>query len=140
MRPESYPHHQGEKSVSEIRCVVEAAAPSRPIDRDIVGQGLLAPVLTSKYDEHTPLCRQTEILSRYGVDLSRALLSNWVDACCRLMAPLNDVLNRYVIDIGTCKLNGIDTQADLRHIMTVLMEWPFNRVAELLPWNVDLAS
>ncbi|RAP71034.1 hypothetical protein ACZ87_02159 [Candidatus Erwinia dacicola] len=27
-----------------------------------------------------------------GVDLSRALLSNWVDACCRLMAPLDEAL------------------------------------------------
>lgn len=92
-----------------VKCdrIVEAPAPSRPIDRGIAGPGLLARVLTSKYCEHTPLYRQTEILARQGVDLSRALLSNWVDACCRLMAPLDDALFRYVMD--TRKLHTDDT-------------------------------
>ena len=42
--------------------------------------------------------------------------------------------------IGTCKLNGIDPEAYLRHILSVLPEWPSNKVAELLPWNVDLTN
>ncbi|HHL2713178.1 TPA: transposase domain-containing protein, partial [Yersinia enterocolitica] len=42
--------------------------------------------------------------------------------------------------IGTCKLNGIDPEAYLRHILSVLPAWPCNKVAELLPWNVDLTS
>jgi transposase len=42
--------------------------------------------------------------------------------------------------IGTCKLNGIDPEAYLRHILSVLADWPINRVAELLPWNVDLTA
>lgn len=64
-------------------------------------------MLTSKYAEHSPLYRQTEILARQGVDLSRALLSNWVDACCRLMAPLDEALYRYVM--ATRKLHIDDT-------------------------------
>ncbi|ESJ27701.1 hypothetical protein CFSAN001091_19270 [Salmonella enterica subsp. enterica serovar Nchanga str. CFSAN001091] len=35
--------------------------------------------------------------------------------------------------IGTCSLNGIDPEAYLRHILSVLLEWPSNKVAELLP-------
>ncbi|MGK3655713.1 IS66 family transposase, partial [Escherichia coli] len=42
---------------------------------------VLARVLTSKYAEHTPLYRQSEIYGRQGVELSRSLLSGWVDAC-----------------------------------------------------------
>ncbi|TKI01690.1 IS66 family transposase, partial [Martelella alba] len=42
--------------------------------------------------------------------------------------------------IGTCKLNGVDPEAYLRHILAVLPEWSSNRVSELLPWNVDLTS
>jgi len=38
-------------------------------------RGLLARVLTSKYAEHTPLYRQSEIHGRQGVELSRSLLS-----------------------------------------------------------------
>ena len=42
--------------------------------------------------------------------------------------------------IGTCRLNGLDPEAYLRHILSVLPEWPSNKVAELLPWNIDLAN
>ncbi|MBB7505645.1 transposase domain-containing protein, partial [Escherichia coli] len=42
--------------------------------------------------------------------------------------------------IGTCRLNGIDPEAYLRHILSVLPEWASNRVDELLPWNVVLPS
>ncbi len=64
-------------------------------------------MLTAKYCEHLPLYRQCEIFARQGVDLSRALLSNWVDACCRLMAPLDEALYRYVMDCH--KLHTDDT-------------------------------
>ncbi|EFO1707911.1 hypothetical protein DD753_27650 [Escherichia coli] len=42
--------------------------------------------------------------------------------------------------IGTCRLNGINPEAYLRHILNVLPEWPSNWVDELLPWNVVLPS
>lgn len=42
--------------------------------------------------------------------------------------------------IGTCRLNGIDPEAYLRHILSVLPEWPSNKAAELLPWNVVLTD
>ncbi|ESU75966.1 Transposase (plasmid) [Shigella dysenteriae WRSd3] len=42
--------------------------------------------------------------------------------------------------IGSCRLNGIDPEAYLRHILSVLPEWPSNRVDELLPWNGASAS
>ncbi|KDY41579.1 putative transposase [Escherichia coli 2-460-02_S3_C1] len=41
---------------------------------------------------------------------------------------------------STCRLNGIDPEAYLRHILSVLPEWPSNRVDELLPWNVVLTN
>ncbi|WP_140440436.1 transposase domain-containing protein, partial [Escherichia coli] len=37
-------------------------------------------------------------------------------------------------------LYGIDPEAYLRHILSVLPEWPSNRVDELLPWNVVLTN
>lgn len=44
------------------------------------------------------------------------------------------------LTIGTCRLNSIDPEAYLRHILSVLPEWPSNRVDELLPWNVVLTN
>ena len=55
-------------------------------------------MLTGKYCEYLPLYRQSEIFACQGIELSRALLSNWVDACCQLMTPLNDALYRYVMN------------------------------------------
>lgn len=84
--------------------IVQAPAPSRPIERGIAGPGLLARVLSSKYAEHTPLYRQSEIYDRQG---ARSLLSGWVDACCRLLSPLEEVLQDYVLTDG--KLHADDT-------------------------------
>ena len=86
---------------------MQAPAPSRPIERGIAGPGLLARVLTSKYAERIPLHCQSEIYGRQGVGLSRSLLSGWVDACCRLLSPLEEALHGYVVTDG--KLHADDT-------------------------------
>ncbi|ELU4837965.1 TPA: IS66 family transposase, partial [Escherichia coli] len=57
--------------------------------------------------EHTPLYRQSEMYGRQGVELSRSLLSGWVDACCRLLSPLEEALQDYVLTDG--KLHADDT-------------------------------
>jgi transposase len=41
------------------------------------------------------------------VELSRSLLSGWVDACCRLLSPLEEALQGYVLTDG--KLHADDT-------------------------------
>lgn len=52
---------------------------------------------------------------------------------------LNSAAGMYSL-IGSCKLKGIEPEAYLRHILSVLPEWPSNKVAELLPWNVVLTD
>lgn len=42
--------------------------------------------------------------------------------------------------IGSCGLNGIDPEVYLRHILSVLPEWPSNRVDELLAWKIVLTD
>src|SRR5208282_1532070 len=75
--------------------IVQAPAPSRPIERGIAGPGLLAHVLVSKYADHLPLYRQSEIYAREGVELERSTLADWVGGTSALLAPLVEALRRH---------------------------------------------
>ena len=77
--------------------IVQAEAPSRPIERGVAGPGLLAHVLVSKYCDHLPLYRQSEIYARQGVELERSTLADWVGGTSRLLEPLVEALRRYVM-------------------------------------------
>jgi transposase len=81
------------------RCdkIVEGKAPSRPIERGMAGPGLLAHVLVSKYSDHLPLYRQSEIFEREGVELDRSTLADWVAGTSELMKPLAEALREHVL-------------------------------------------
>ena len=87
--------------------IVEAPAPSRTIERGLAGPGLIAHVLVSKYADHCPLFRQSEIYAREGVDLDRSTLAGWVGAASELLAPLVDALRRHVLSAS--KIHADDT-------------------------------
>ena len=87
--------------------IVQEPAPSRPIDRGLAGPGLLAHVLVSKYADHLPLYRQSEIYEREGLELDRSTLAGWVGGASQALAPLVEQLHRYVMSAG--KLHGDDT-------------------------------
>ena len=87
--------------------IVQAPAPSRPIERGIAGPGLLAYILVAKFADHLPLYRQSVIYAREGVDLDRALLASWVGAASALLRPLVDAVRRHVL--AASKLHVDDT-------------------------------
>jgi len=87
--------------------VVEAPAPARPIERGLPGPGLLAHVLVSKYSDHQPLYRQSEIYAREGIDLDRSTLAGWVGAASQLLAPLVDTIHEHVL--AGSKIHADDT-------------------------------
>ena len=87
--------------------VVEAPAPSRPIERGLAGPALLAHVLVSKFCDHLPLYRQSEIYARQGVEIERSTLAGWVGASSELLTPLVDALRAHIFAGG--KIHADDT-------------------------------
>ena len=77
--------------------ITQAALPSRPIERGRPGPGLLAHVLVSKYGDHSPLYRQSQIFKREGIDLDRSTLADWVGKSTALLEPLADAIARHVL-------------------------------------------
>lgn len=69
-----------------------ATKPKQPIPQSIAAPGLLAHVLTRKFQFHLPLYRQEQLLQSIGVDIPRATLSHWVIQCGRLLQPLVNLL------------------------------------------------
>jgi transposase len=94
-------------SCTKCDCIVQADAPSRPIARGLAGPGMLAHVLVSKYCDHLPLYRQSEIYARQDVELERSTLADWVGGSARLLQPLVEALRRYVT--AADKLHADDT-------------------------------
>ena len=87
--------------------VVEAPAPSRPIERGLAGPSLLAHVIVSKFADHLPLYRQSEIYARQGVEIPRSTMAGWVGAASDLLSPLVDAIQKHVL--AGCKLHADDT-------------------------------
>ena len=94
-------------SCTKCDCIVQAEAPSRPIARGLAGPGLLAHVLVSKYCDHLPLYRQSEIYARQDVELERSTLADWVGGSASFLQPLVEALRRYVM--AASKLHADDT-------------------------------
>jgi len=85
----------------------QAAAPERPIAKGMASPGLLAHVLVSKYCDHLPLYRQSQIFARHGVEIERSTLANWVGGACWWLEPLQARLAAHVF--GAAKIFADDT-------------------------------
>ena len=85
----------------------QASAPERPIAKGLATPALLAHVLVSKYCDHLPLYRQSQIFARQGVELDRSTLANWVGGACWWLESLQAKLAEHIFASG--KLFADDT-------------------------------
>jgi transposase len=100
-------HVRPKLSCPKCQKIVQAEAPSRPIARGLAGPGLLAHVLVSKYCDHLPLYRQSQIYEREGIELDRSTLADWVGSASQLLDPLVNTIRQYVFKAQ--KIHGDDT-------------------------------
>ncbi len=72
--------------------MVTANKPAQPIEKSIASPGLLAQVATHKYCDALPLYRQAQMFKRYGIELDRTSLANWMIKCGDLIQPLMNLM------------------------------------------------
>ncbi len=77
--------------------VSAAPLPPRPIPGGIAGPGLVTEVIVSKFSDHLPLYRLEDILTRYGVYISRSTMCDWVKSTAELIRPLYDLERKLVL-------------------------------------------
>ena len=96
------------------RCdaITQAPAPSMPTPRGRASPGMLAHLLVSKYCDHLPLYRQSEIYARDGLDLDRSTLSDWVGQAVWLLQPIDDGIRNHVF--AAEKVHADDTPVPVR--------------------------
>ncbi len=88
--------------------VLQAKAPLRPVAQGSIGPALAAHVLTSKFERHMPLNRQSKHYSSLGVDVSTSLLSNWTLKLGLSLAPLLTHIRAHVF--AGPKIHADDTR------------------------------
>ncbi|MGB6450868.1 MAG: IS66 family transposase [Steroidobacteraceae bacterium] len=93
-------HIRPKKRCAKCAAIVQAPAPSRPIEKSFAGASLLALILTWKYGFHLPLYRQCQIFAHAGLKLSRTTLMQWVAASSALLGPLVAGLAKHVLSAG----------------------------------------
>ncbi len=76
--------------------VTQAPAPTYLIMGGLPTEASIAHVLVSKYADHLPLYRQSQILARAGLDLHRAVLADWVGKAAFHLKPVVDRLAEHL--------------------------------------------
>ena len=72
----------------EPAAILQAPAPEHIVEAGLPTEALLAQVAVSKYADGLPLYRQEAICARDGVELSRALMAQWMGAVGYHFEPL----------------------------------------------------
>ena len=101
-------HIRPKKRCCRCARIVQAPAPSRPIEKSFAGASLLALVLSWKYGFHLPLYRICQIFAHAGLTISRTTLMQWVAGTSTLLGPLVQALAKYCVS-HTSNVHGDDT-------------------------------
>jgi transposase len=100
-------HVRPKLSCNRCDAISQAPAPALPVPRGRAGPGLLAHVIVSKFADHLPLYRQSQIYAREGVEISRSTMADWLGQASWLLQPLVDRIADHVM--ASVKLHADDT-------------------------------
>lgn len=72
--------------------VTIAGLPERVIDKGIPGAGLMAMILTDKYQDHLPLYRQKQRFARENIQIPSSTIEGWTKQALQKLEPLYEQL------------------------------------------------
>ena len=76
--------------------VTQAPAPATLIEGGLPTEGAIAHILVSKYADHLPLYRQSQMLARSGITIDRGTLADWVGVAAFHLKPVVDRLAEHL--------------------------------------------
>ena len=90
-----------------VGVVVQAPAPERLIPGGMPTEATVAQVLVSRYADHVPLYRQSQILARQGIEIGRDTLASWLGHAANEIVPV--VARLREILLGSARLFADET-------------------------------
>jgi len=87
-----FPEAATDVGASEPRPVIAAPMPAQPLSKSIASPNTCAFVTTAKYADGLPLYRLERILKRYGLEVSRGTLAQWMIRLGDLIVPLINLM------------------------------------------------
>ncbi len=97
---------------AEGETIRAAARQAHPLGKCIASVQLLAYILIAKYADALPLYRLEKILARYGGNISRTAMANWIIRLDEVFKPLINLLQEH-------QLSGTYLQADETRIQVL---------------------
>ena len=85
------------KQDDEQTQIITAQLPSLPIPKGNAGASMLAHILVSKFVDHLPFYRQSQMFKRQKLTLPESTINGWFNASCRLLNPLYQALKRQIL-------------------------------------------
>jgi transposase len=87
--------------------VVQAPAPERLVAGGVPTEATVAHVLVSRYADHLPLYRQSQILARQGLGIGRDTLASWAGTAANEIRPVVERLREILL--GSARLFADET-------------------------------
>lgn len=99
------PKYAAPKGAEEA--IFVAPLPDSLLSRCKADESFLADILVKKFADHLPLYRQSEILGRQGIHISRQILSQWTLKCGLALKPLYEILKKEVLNSGNLFIDEV---------------------------------
>lgn len=80
--------------------IISASMPSSLLNRCFADESFLSDILVKKFGDHLPLYRQSEMLGRERIFISRQLLAQWVVRAGLALKPLYDLMAKRILESG----------------------------------------